>query len=99
MKRRAIIRIYGEVQGVGYRSWALRRARRLGLKGFVRNEPDGSVLIVAEGDEEALSMLAEECKKGPALARVEKVEIEWQEYRGEFQDFEIEYREYELPRG
>ncbi len=99
MKRRAVIRVYGDVQGVGYRSWTARRAKRLGLTGFVRNEPDGSVLIIAEGEEEAISRLVEECKRGPLLARVERVDVEWQEYRGEFGDFEIGYREYELPRG
>jgi acylphosphatase len=98
MKRRAVIKIYGEVQGVGYRSWTLRRARKLGLTGFVRNEPDGSVLIVAEGEEEDIKKLINECRRGPPLARVERVEVEWQEFRGEYGDFEIEYREYELPR-
>lgn len=83
---------------MGYRSWALRRARRLGLAGFVRNEEDGSVLIVAEGEEEAIKSLAEECRRGPPLARVERVTISWGEYRGEFEDFEIDYSEIELPR-
>lgn len=98
MKRRAEIRIYGEVQGVGYRSWALRRARRLGLTGFVRNDEDGSVLIVAEGEEEAIKSLADECRRGPPLARVERVEVSWGEYRGEFEDFEVAYGDVELPR-
>jgi acylphosphatase len=98
MKRRAVIRVYGEVQGVGFRSWTARRAQRAGLSGYVRNEPDGSVLIVVEGEEESIARLIEECRKGPPLARVERVDVEWQEYRGEFQDFEIRYRDYELPR-
>ena len=89
--RRAVIRVYGLVQGVGFRSWVLRRARRLGLRGFVRNELDGSVLIVAEGDEESIKRLAEECWRGPPLASVERVDVEWSEYRGEFDDFVIEY--------
>ncbi|MEZ0290088.1 MAG: acylphosphatase [Sulfolobales archaeon] len=96
MKRRVIIRVFGEVQGVGFRSWTVRRARRLNLKGFVRNEPDGSVLIVAEGEEEDLLRLIEECRQGPPSARVEDVRIEWRDYKGEFEDFIIDYGYYEI---
>jgi len=98
MKRRAVIRVYGDVQGVGYRSWTVRRARRMGLTGLVRNEPDGSVVVIVEGEEGDIESLIEECRRGPPLARVEKVDVEWQEYKGEYSDFEIEYREYEIPR-
>lgn len=98
MKRRANIKIYGEVQGIGYRSLIARKAKGLNLRGFIRNEIDDTVLIVVEGDEEAILKLIEECRKVNPLANIREVKVEWQEYRGEFKDFEIEYREYELPR-
>jgi acylphosphatase len=98
MMRRIIIRVTGEVQGVGYRSWVYRRATRLGVSGVVRNEPDGSVTVVAEGDEEALRALVEECRRGPGLAKVACAEVSWGEFRGEYRGFEVEYGERELPR-
>lgn len=70
----------GRVQGVGYRDWTVRQARRLGLSGWARNRKDGSVEIVAEGDDAALEELAEGCRQGPFMARVENVRAEpWAE--------------------
>lgn len=98
MKTRAVIRIYGEVQGVGFRAWIARRALKLGLKGYVENVIDGSVLVVAEGDRSLLEKFIEECRRGPPLARVNDVEVKWEDYRGEFEDFEVKWSELELPR-
>ncbi|MDM7275336.1 MAG: acylphosphatase, partial [Thermoprotei archaeon] len=70
MNSAAKIKVYGEVQGVGFRAWAARRALKLNLKGYVANEPDGTVTIVAEGPREAIEKLLEECKRGPPLAVV-----------------------------
>ena len=70
----ARLRIRGRVQGVGYRWWATRTARRLGLRGWVRNRIDGSVEILAIGPEPALLALAEACRKGPEAADVASVE-------------------------
>ncbi len=69
-------RIYvsGRVQRVGYRDWAVRTAQKLGVKGWVRNLTDGRVEMMVEGDEDALGALAEACRQGPPLARVEHVE-------------------------
>ncbi|MEM2224046.1 MAG: acylphosphatase [Acidilobaceae archaeon] len=97
MKARVKIRVYGEVQGVGFRAWVLRRARRLGVKGYVKNEPDGTVLVEAEGDRGLLEKLIHECSRGPPLAIVTRVEVEWSSYKGEFEDFEIRYERFELP--
>ena len=91
MKRRAHIWISGLVQGVWYRASAKDVARRLGLRGWVRNLPDGRVEIVAEGDEEALKALIDWCWEGPPLARVENVEVVWEPYLGEFSDFTVKY--------
>jgi len=62
--------ITGRVQGVGYRVWAKREARRRGLRGWVRNLSDGSVEALAIGDAAAVDAFAASCHRGPALARV-----------------------------
>jgi len=66
--------VSGRVQGVGFRYFVLRRANELGLRGFVRNLPGGSVEVVAEGGDDALAELELALASGPALARVEGVE-------------------------
>ncbi|MCS6988241.1 MAG: acylphosphatase [Chloroherpetonaceae bacterium] len=63
----------GRVQGVGYRWFVQRAAERLGVKGWVRNLPDGTVELEAEGDSEALDALVTELKKGPIGASVREV--------------------------
>ncbi len=79
--------VRGRVQGVFFRASAQREARRLGLTGWVRNRPDGSVELVAEGDEEVLRDLVGWSHHGPSAARVDQVDIHWRAYSGEFHDF------------
>lgn len=75
MEREAIrLRITGRVQGVGYRWWAQRQAQALGLAGWVRNCPDGSVELLAVGGRTALQQLAEACANGPPAASVRSVQ-------------------------
>jgi acylphosphatase len=69
------IHIYGKVQGVFFRDSTRRKAHELELSGFVRNEPDGSVYIEAEGDEENLEIFKSWCHQGPPGANVERVEV------------------------
>ncbi|MCC6004019.1 MAG: acylphosphatase [Thermofilum sp.] len=88
---RARILVSGLVQGVFYRATMREVARSLGVTGWVRNLPDGRVEAVAEGDEDAVKKLIEWAKQGPPLARVEKVDVEWKEYRGEYKDFYIRW--------
>ena len=83
--------VSGRVQGVGYRAFTRKVAKSLGLKGFVRNLPDGRVEVYAEGDEESLQLLLKELQKGPYFARVDSVEYELTEPRGEYEDFIIAY--------
>ena len=83
--------VFGRVQGVFFRANTRALAHTLNLKGFVRNLPDGSVEIVAEGEEEKLKELLEWAKRGPEGAVVEDMKIEWGEAKGEFKDFEIKY--------
>jgi acylphosphatase len=66
--------VHGRVQGVGYRFFAQRAASGLGLKGYVRNLPDGTVEVYASGDEASLTKLRQELEAGPIGARVERVE-------------------------
>ena len=86
---RAHVWISGRVQGVFFRAHTKEVAEKLGLTGWVRNLPDGRVEAVFEGEEEAVKEAIEWCKRGPPLARVEKVEVRYEEPTGEFKDFRI----------
>jgi acylphosphatase len=88
--RRVSLHVTGRVQGVFFRRETRREALKLGLAGFVRNEPDGSVYLEAEGDEKAVGSLIRWCRRGPELARVEDVRAEELEPLRE-QDFTIRY--------
>jgi acylphosphatase len=67
-------RVRGRVQGVGFRWFVMRAAGRLGLEGYVRNLPDGTVEVVARGTREAMDELDQVLGCGPAMARVDGVE-------------------------
>ena len=82
MTQRRTIRVFGRVQGVFFRASARDQARRLGLAGVARNEPDGSVFVEVEGDEQALAEFVAWCHHGPPDARVERVEVTAGEPRG-----------------
>ena len=88
-KKRLSARITGRVQGVGFRNFTQRRARRLGLTGWVRNEPDGSVRLEAEGPREALDDLVEAVHQGPRMAVVDDVEVAWDDATDEFEIFQV----------
>ncbi len=87
---RAHITVHGKVQGIFYRDWTKKTADKLGLTGWVRNTNE-TVEIVAEGDKMKLRELILECQKGPPMAKVEKVDYEWEEYSGKFTNFYINY--------
>lgn len=70
--------ISGFVQGVGFRYFLKRQARRLGLNGFARNTVDKRVEAVFEGEKENLDEMIKICRKGPFLAEVENVEVMWE---------------------
>lgn len=76
---------------VMYRDFAQRKARKLGLVGFVRNENDGSVTVVAEGSHELLERYIAYLHKGSIFSHVENVQVEWKEASNEFKDFTIRY--------
>lgn len=81
--------ISGRVQGVFFRDSARERALALGVRGWVRNLPDGRVEGVFEGPREGVEELVAWCRSGPPHALVTGVEAEWEEYRGEFKGFEV----------
>lgn len=91
MKKRVELKIHGRVQGVFYRDSARRKARKFNIVGQVRNNPDDTVSIIAEGEEQDLKNFIEWCYNGSMLAKVIKVDIEQKEATGEFKKFAIIY--------
>ena len=89
--KRIIIHVYGLVQGVFFRYTTRKIARNLGLTGIVKNLPDGSVYIEAEGPEDKLNDLLRFAKKGPKSAKVESIEYIFQDAQGKFKGFEYSY--------
>lgn len=84
-------KVYGLVQGVFFRQTTMHQARQLHLTGWVRNEPDGSVQVVAEGDEQALRQFSTYLRQGPPGARVERVAETWQDAAHEFSQFSVRF--------
>ena len=84
--------VYGRVQGVFFRYFVRNTARELGLKGYVRNLARGdAVEVQAEGEKRQLNILLGQLKAGPPGAQVERVEIKWVDYSGQFDDFSVRY--------
>jgi acylphosphatase len=83
--------VHGRVQGVFFRDFTRREASALGLKGCVRNVPDGTVEVIAEGRRDKVETLLQQMRIGPSSARVDRVEVEWEEPTGEFERFEVRY--------
>ncbi len=83
------ILVHGRVTGVYFRAAAQREAKRLGITGWVRNRSDGSVEMLAEGEEDAVKELIGWAHHGPSAARVEDVDVRYRSYTGEYSDFRI----------
>ncbi len=81
--------IKGDVQGVGFRFFLIRRAQALGLTGWVTNRDDGVVEFVAEGRRQDLEQLERAAREGPRMARVAAVEVNWSEAAGDLSRFDI----------
>ena len=85
--------IEGRVQGVGFRMFTVRTARTIGaLTGRVKNLPDGSVELVAEGPIKSLEQLLKKVQQGPSRSKVKKLDLDWSEATGEFTTFDVKYR-------
>jgi acylphosphatase len=91
MKARAHVYISGLVQGVFFRHETKKYADELGVKGWVRNLPDGRVEAVFEAEQEMVEKMLKFCQRGPPGAKVKNVEAHPEEWRGEFQEFSIRY--------
>jgi len=89
--KKIVIQVYGLVQGVFFRYTTRKVARNLCLTGYVKNMPDGSVFIEAEGPEEKLNELLKFSKKGPENAVVEKVDYNFKEAEDKFKGFDYEF--------
>ena len=85
------IKVWGRVQGVFFRRTTQEIAKDLHLKGLVKNKGVDSVEIIAEGEKKDLEKLIEWAKKGPLWARVEKIQVIWQNPENKFKEFKIEY--------
>lgn len=81
--------VSGFVQGVGFRFFAQRVAKLLGLSGYVRNLPNSKVEIEVEGEKGVLEDFLEEMRRGPAVSHVTGVDARWSEFSGKFERFEI----------
>ena len=90
-KSRARVFIKGRVQGVFFRENTKQRAEELEIKGWVCNLPDGRVEAVFEGDKVKITKMIDWIKKGPLLARVKRVDVQWEKPKNEFESFEIKY--------
>lgn len=82
MRTSVDLHVTGRVQGVSFRYYAEREATRLGIAGWVRNEPDGSVAAHAEGDPGAVEAFVRWCHDGPSMAYVERVDVQPAEDQG-----------------
>jgi acylphosphatase len=80
--------VSGRVQGVGYRASAAHEARRLGVLGWVRNRPDGTVEVDAQGDEAVLQTFLVYLRQGPPGARVKLVDVDWLPVASDLGSFE-----------
>ena len=75
MSTAVTVKVRGRVQGVSFRWYAVQEAERLGVRGWVRNEPDGSVAAHLEGDDEAVAAMVAWCRTGPSYAAVRDVAV------------------------
>jgi acylphosphatase len=89
--RRSHVIVSGDVHGVGFRALTQHRAKKLKVSGWVRNNPDGTVEAVFEGEDHSVNDMIEWCKKGPPTSYVENVEVTEEKFSGEFKTFEIVY--------
>jgi acylphosphatase len=88
VQTRAHVFVSGRVQGVFFRQNTKQQADALGVLGWVRNLPDGKVEAIFEGEEQAVKTLVEFSRHGPSYAKVENVTVTYEDYAGEFADFE-----------
>lgn len=89
-KRSVKVNVKGRVQGVGFRYSTQRQANRLGVAGWVRNERDGSVTVVAEGPKAAVDEMVRWLQEGPGFAKVADMDLREYPYEGRYSSFTVE---------
>ena len=87
--KRVRLRVSGVVQGVAFRYYTVAEAKRLGVTGWVRNVPDGTVEALAEGELAAVDEVTQWCHAGPRMARVDGVKVKVEEYGNAFEGFDV----------
>lgn len=90
-KIRAHVLVSGKVQGVFYRENTRKTAEKLGVAGWVKNLRDGRVEAVFEGEKPVVEKMVNWARKGPIWAKIEALDVVWEDYTGEFNSFEIRY--------
>ena len=88
-QKRFSARIYGRVQGVGFRFFAREVANELGVVGYIRNTADGGVEVLAEGDEGSLERFLDLLKEGPRTAHVTRIDLSWEPPTGAYDRFHV----------
>jgi acylphosphatase len=91
MEVRAEIVVNGLVQGVGFRYFVMREAKKLGLNGYVKNLYTGEVLTVVEGEKAIVEEMVNKLKIGPIHASVKSCKVDWQTPKNEFTEFEVKF--------
>jgi len=90
VKKRIHLKIHGQVQGVSFRHYTKQVANKLNLTGWVKNNSDGTVELIVEGEEQAINKLKQACQKFPS-AKIDKIEENWSTCKNEFSAFNIEF--------
>lgn len=90
-KIRAHVIVRGLVQGVFFRAHTRVKAKELGIRGWVKNLPDGKVEAIFEGERDKVQEIIEWAREGPPAAQVKGLDLEWQEHQEEFDNFDIKY--------
>jgi acylphosphatase len=88
---RAHVIVSGRVQGVFFRAETQKAASRIGVTGWVRNRPEGTVEAVFEGESALVDQALAWCRQGSPMSKVDDVQVEWGEFSGEFESFAITY--------
>lgn len=91
IQKQAEIRARGRVQGVGYRYFVLNKAQDNNIRGYVKNEMNGDVFVMAQGDEKDIKTLIDWMHAGPPLSRVEKITVNWFEKSDSFKTFTVKF--------
>jgi acylphosphatase len=91
MKSAAYIQVSGRVQGVGYRYFALRNGELLGLSGYVKNCPDGSVELEVEGERGVIDQYIKILREGPKFSQVRALDFTFKDYEAKYNHFSVEY--------